>query len=175
VCGPATSPRLGDHAAIADQHDALQRKPLLEFFDLIGERCRISSFRSLLGDLATVTRNIMAMDGAPEASFVLYPQLTPVQDRAWAHVRAKIIMRTAFVAAIISALLIPSITLAWGEYSQGSRVGIITKFSEKGFLFKTWEGQLNLGGITTSTDNNGNNSVVSHLQNCSGAMNFPPG
>jgi hypothetical protein len=24
------------------QHDALQRKPLLEFFDLIGERCRIS-------------------------------------------------------------------------------------------------------------------------------------
>jgi hypothetical protein len=34
-------PRLGDHAAIADQHDALQRKPLLEFFDLIGERCRI--------------------------------------------------------------------------------------------------------------------------------------
>jgi hypothetical protein len=25
----------------------------------------------------------MAMDGAPEASFVLYPQLTPVQDRAF--------------------------------------------------------------------------------------------
>jgi len=25
----------------------------------------------------------MAMDGAPEASFVLYPQLTTVQDRAF--------------------------------------------------------------------------------------------
>jgi hypothetical protein len=25
----------------------------------------------------------MAMDGAPEASFVLYPQLTPVQDCAF--------------------------------------------------------------------------------------------
>jgi hypothetical protein len=24
-----------------------------------------------------------AMDGAPDASFVLYPQLTPVQDRAF--------------------------------------------------------------------------------------------
>jgi hypothetical protein len=33
-------------------------------------------------DLATVTRNVMAMDGAPEASVVLYPQLTPVQNLA---------------------------------------------------------------------------------------------
>jgi hypothetical protein len=33
-------PRLGDHAREADQHDALQRKPLLEFFDLTGETCR---------------------------------------------------------------------------------------------------------------------------------------
>src|SRR5271163_4729926 len=43
----------------------------------------VHSFRSLLADLATVTRNVMAMDGAPEASFVLYPQLTPVQGRAF--------------------------------------------------------------------------------------------
>jgi hypothetical protein len=33
--------------------------------------------QSLLADLATVTRNVMAMNGAPEASFVLYPQITP--------------------------------------------------------------------------------------------------
>jgi hypothetical protein len=43
----------------------------------------VHSFRSLLADLATVTRNVMAINGAPEASFVLYPQLTPVQDRAF--------------------------------------------------------------------------------------------
>jgi hypothetical protein len=43
----------------------------------------VHSFRSLPADLSTVTRNVMAMDGAPEASFVLYPQLTPVQDRAF--------------------------------------------------------------------------------------------
>jgi hypothetical protein len=43
----------------------------------------VHSFRSLLADLATVTRNVMAMDGAPETNFVLYPQLTPVQDRAF--------------------------------------------------------------------------------------------
>jgi hypothetical protein len=41
------------------------------------------SFRSLLGDLATVTRNTMAMDGQHDATFVLYPQLTAVQARAF--------------------------------------------------------------------------------------------
>ena len=66
--------------AKAERSEAAQRKA--------GNRCTddglpVHSFRSLLGDLATVTRNVMAMDGAPEASFVLYPQLTPVQDRAF--------------------------------------------------------------------------------------------
>jgi hypothetical protein len=37
--------------------------------------------RSLLGDLATVTRNTMAMDGQPDPTFVLYPQLTPCSRR----------------------------------------------------------------------------------------------
>jgi transposase len=43
----------------------------------------VHSFRSLLGDLATVTRNTMAMEGQPEATFLLYPDLTPVQARAF--------------------------------------------------------------------------------------------
>jgi transposase len=43
----------------------------------------VHSFRSLLGDLATVTRNTMAMDAQHDATFVLYPQLTPVQARAF--------------------------------------------------------------------------------------------
>lgn len=43
----------------------------------------VHSFRSLIGDLATVTRNTMAMVGQPEATFTLYPQLTPVQARAF--------------------------------------------------------------------------------------------
>ena len=40
-------------------------------------------FTASAPDLATVTRNVIAVDGAPEASFVLYPQHTPVQDRAF--------------------------------------------------------------------------------------------
>ena len=34
--------RLGDHAAVADQHDVIEREPLLEFLDLGGERHRVA-------------------------------------------------------------------------------------------------------------------------------------
>jgi len=43
----------------------------------------VHSFQSLLADLATVTRNTMTMANSPEHSFLLYPQLTPVQQRAF--------------------------------------------------------------------------------------------
>ena len=43
----------------------------------------VHSFRSLLADLATVTRNTMAMATSPDATFVLYPQFTPIQARAF--------------------------------------------------------------------------------------------
>lgn len=32
-------------------------------------------------------------------------------------------------------------------YSDGERTGVITKFSHKGMLIKTWEGELNMGGF----------------------------
>lgn len=43
----------------------------------------VHSFRTLLADLATVTRNTMAMASSPDATFLIYPQLTPVQARAF--------------------------------------------------------------------------------------------
>jgi transposase len=43
----------------------------------------VHSFRSLLTDLATVTRNTMAMANSPETTFVLYPKFTPLQERAF--------------------------------------------------------------------------------------------
>jgi transposase len=43
----------------------------------------VHSFQSLMADLATVTRNTMAMAHSPDTSFVLYPELTPVQARAF--------------------------------------------------------------------------------------------
>lgn len=32
-------------------------------------------------------------------------------------------------------------------YSEGTRSGILTKVSKKGYVFKTFEGELNIGGI----------------------------
>jgi hypothetical protein len=43
----------------------------------------VHSFKSLLGDLATVTRNTMALNAQPDATFTLYPQLTQVQTRTF--------------------------------------------------------------------------------------------
>jgi hypothetical protein len=38
-----------------------------------------------------------------------------------------------------------------GYYSSGDRAGTISKFSERGYLFKTWEGQLMEGGYSGET------------------------
>jgi hypothetical protein len=43
----------------------------------------VHSFQSLLAELATFTRNTMAMAAAPNDTFLLYPQQTPTQLRAF--------------------------------------------------------------------------------------------
>jgi len=43
----------------------------------------VHSFPSLPADLAAVTRNTMSMTSSPAATFVTYPQFTPVQARAF--------------------------------------------------------------------------------------------
>ena len=46
------------------------------------------------------------------------------------------------------------IALAWGyisighaTYSEGDRAGVVAKFSTKGLVVKTWEGELHMGGL----------------------------
>jgi hypothetical protein len=43
----------------------------------------VHSFQSLLAELATFTRNTMAMPASPQDTFLLYPQQTPTQLRAF--------------------------------------------------------------------------------------------
>jgi hypothetical protein len=43
-------------------------------------------------------------------------------------------------------------------YSEGSRTGYLVKFNVKGYVFKTYEGELNLGGMNAD-----NNSVANYL------------
>lgn len=56
-------------------------------------------------------------------------------------------MRRIFI--LIGLIIIVLGTLAvFSNYSQGYRSGIIMKMSRKGFLIKTYEGQLNTGGFS---------------------------
>lgn len=38
--------------------------------------------------------------------------------------------------------------LYYGSYSEGTRKGYLMKLSKKGYVFKTWEGQLDIGGLS---------------------------
>ena len=66
--------------AKAERSDAADRKAATK---RTHDGLPVHSFRSLLADLATVTRNTMAMTQSLNATFVLYPKLTPAQDRAF--------------------------------------------------------------------------------------------
>ncbi|MEO8961793.1 MAG: hypothetical protein ABI325_07925 [Ginsengibacter sp.] len=39
-------------------------------------------------------------------------------------------------------------------YSEGNRAGRLIKFSKQGFMFKTYEGEMNLGGVSNATNGN---------------------
>jgi hypothetical protein len=56
----------------------------------------------------------------------------------------KIIMITSLIILVITAItfLIFNYT-----YSEGNRAGVVVKFSKKGYLLKTYEGELNMGGM----------------------------
>lgn len=38
-------------------------------------------------------------------------------------------------------------TICGLTYSEGTRSGVLTKISKKGYVFKTYEGELNIGGL----------------------------
>jgi hypothetical protein len=56
----------------------------------------------------------------------------------------KIIIITSIIILVITAItfLIFNYT-----YSEGNRAGVVVKFSKKGYLLKTYEGELNMGGM----------------------------
>ena len=56
------------------------------------------------------------------------------------------------VLVLVPALLLAlwtTIALSW-SYSEGTRAGYVQKFSKKGWLCKTWEGELAIGNIPGS-------------------------
>lgn len=70
-------------------------------------------------------------------------------------------MKTLKLIASIVALF--ALTSCMPNYSNGSRVGVVNKLSHKGIAFKSWEGEMNLGGFRNKTDAEGRTSVVANV------------
>lgn len=68
--------------------------------------------------------------------------------------KKKIVSGVKRILLILFALaILGSAGYLWAcswTYSEGTRAGTLTKISSKGVVFKTWEGQLNLGGFQQS-------------------------
>lgn len=53
------------------------------------------------------------------------------------------------VALIVLFLIIYILINVTFTYSEGNRAGRLIKFSHRGYVFKTYEGELNLGGVNS--------------------------
>jgi hypothetical protein len=53
---------------------------------------------------------------------------------------------------LLLILILAFIFMNSANFSSGFRAGVPIKVSYKGILFKTWEGQLNVGGLTSSPE-----------------------
>ena len=63
--------------------------------------------------------------------------------------RRRVLRRVLIVSfLIIAAGLAIAYFVCGMTYSEGTRTGILMKVSRKGFVFKTYEGEMNIGGIS---------------------------
>ncbi|MBC8109905.1 MAG: hypothetical protein H7Y04_02475 [Verrucomicrobia bacterium] len=68
----------------------------------------------------------------------------------------KIFIRSLLILVLLVVAVLAFFTFT--SYSDGTRAGTVVKLSKRGVLLKTWEGQLNMGGVTNTQ---GGNSVSS--------------
>lgn len=66
-------------------------------------------------------------------------------------------VRKLFLAAFVAFLLSGVVYMLYANYtySEGTRAGDLIKISRKGYVFKTYEGQLKLGGIDLTNPEEG--------------------
>lgn len=72
----------------------------------------------------------------------------------------------AIVCGLVAALgfaVVGCMTGCGNGYSEGTRTGTITKFSRKGIMWKSYEGEMNLGGMRAGTDASGNTALVPNV------------
>ena len=71
------------------------------------------------------------------------------------HLRRKFLWITAIV---VLGLAIWAALILYYPYSDGTRTGLLRKLSHKGYVFKTWEGELQMSAVMVPND--GTNSVA---------------
>ena len=79
------------------------------------------------------------------------------------------------VTIVIAAIAIGIFAAAAGNFvgtSDGKRVGVLTKFSHKGLFIKSYEGELNMGGLRNKLNSDGNSISVANVWefSCSNAQ-----
>ena len=65
----------------------------------------------------------------------------PIKKSKW-----KKLLFLSFLAIVLIAMAY--VFICGISYSTGTRTGVVIKLSQKGYVFKTYEGELNLGGIS---------------------------
>ena len=69
---------------------------------------------------------------------------------------------TIFITLVTIGIFVGAVGNVLGK-SDGKRIGVLTKFSYKGLFIKSYEGELNMGGIRNKVNNDGNRSVVANV------------
>lgn len=86
--------------------------------------------------------------------------------------RATVLLLSALAAIVVLFGLYTWFTLSW-SYSEGERAGYLQKFSKKGWLCKTWEGEILLSSMPGAIPERfaftvRDEAVVRQLQNAMG-------
>lgn len=75
-----------------------------------------------------------------------------VVSKAVEYIFDKLSILGVFILLVISFSAIISFTAPSYVYSDGVKTGTLIKVTKKGFIFKTYEGQINLGGMVSNGD-----------------------
>ncbi len=62
----------------------------------------------------------------------------------------KLLKRTAIIIVLLA--IAAFVLLNFANYSTGYRQGVPTKISKRGIIIKTYEGTMNIGGLTNSAE-----------------------
>lgn len=94
--------------------------------------------------------NLLARFEPLDATFVTKPQTKTYCMETWKRIW-KTFKATLLTVAVIGVLVV--IFLYFASYSEGRRAGVVYKLSQKGFVFKTYEGEMNTGNYVTDSPN----------------------